>query len=232
MLWPKSPGVLVPDSSDDPDPAEEPPVKAALALAAASNAREMPLEVRPIAFDELVRERGPAFPFTSFSESLEIGSRLMNSLCSNWTTTYGREWMDGTLSPRAWRSLTWSWPRDEVVVPEFEGVAETVVEAVCVLLSGGACILKSGGFNDIWVVGSAATFVGKPPDVREGEFCVGVVGWSAVELDPILSVGSVRLVTFGLSKRWWCVVVVVGPGVRAPEGVSMGCCCGTAVETG
>ena len=51
-----------------------------------------------------------ATPLTSFSCSW-MGSRLTNSFWSNWTTTYGAAWTERTRRPRAWISLTCSWPR-------------------------------------------------------------------------------------------------------------------------
>jgi hypothetical protein len=63
------------------------------------------------AFEEEVLDRAIAVPFTSLSIS-SAGSRLTNSFCSNWTTTYGRACIDVTLSPRADMSLTWICPLD------------------------------------------------------------------------------------------------------------------------
>lgn len=110
---------------------------AALALAAASNALLIPVPPPPIPpaapsasklgiFSALdVLESGPALPLTSFSLSLAIGSRETNSLCSNWTTTKGRERCEDMFSCRAWMSLRWSWPREG---PEAAWVAGDAVE--------------------------------------------------------------------------------------------------------
>ena len=63
------------------------------------------------ALEEDLLDRAVAVPFTSLSVS-SVGSRLTNSLCSNWTTTYGRACMEDTLRPRADISLTWICPLD------------------------------------------------------------------------------------------------------------------------
>ena len=61
------------------------------------------------ATEDAFRERFVAVPLTSLSDSA-MGSRLMNSLCSNCTTTYGRASDERTLSARAWMTLTWICP--------------------------------------------------------------------------------------------------------------------------
>lgn len=52
------------------------------------------------AVEEDTRESVVATPLTSLSVS-SVGSRLTNSFCSNWTTTYGRELDDRGQRPRA-----------------------------------------------------------------------------------------------------------------------------------
>ena len=76
------------------DDTEDDGVACARALAAASNA--FPILIAPSALravELLFREILVGTPLTSFSVS-EVGSRLTNSFCSNWTTTKGRAWLD------------------------------------------------------------------------------------------------------------------------------------------
>lgn len=80
--------------------------------------------------------------------------------------------MDWTLRPRAWISLTWSWPFADVVegTEEAEGVGE--VSLLCwerARGTGGCFILKSGGLRESCVVGSVAATAAKllaAPGVR------------------------------------------------------------------
>ena len=135
------------------------------------------------AFEEDVLDRAVAVPFTSLSVS-SVGSRLTNSFCSNWTTTYGRACMEeDTLRPRADMSLTWicpfdvadgaggcaAWAAPTVVVEE---VLDEVDDDDGVLglfsIESEGCddflmfrMEKSGACRDICVVGMRAT---KGPD--------------------------------------------------------------------
>lgn len=81
------------------------------------------------AFEEDVLERTVAVPLTSLSVS-SVGSRLTNSFCSNWTTTYGRARMEDTLRLRADMSLTWICPLDVDDGAGVFGVPEDVPEEV------------------------------------------------------------------------------------------------------
>ena len=104
---------------------------------AAWTARELIAPSEFSAVEEESRDRFVATPLTSFSDSW-VGSRLTNSFCSNCTTTYGRAWIEWTLSPRAWMSLTCNCPRESVewVGEEpFEPVAEVVEDAVVLVLA-------------------------------------------------------------------------------------------------
>lgn len=52
--------------------------------------RDTPMALSAVrAFEEDVLDSAVAVPLTSLSVS-SVGSRLTNSFCSNWTTTYGR----------------------------------------------------------------------------------------------------------------------------------------------
>lgn len=116
----------------------------------------------PSAVEDVLRDRTTGTPLTSFSVSL-VGSRLTNSLCSNWTTTYGRARGDLRLRPRAWMSLTCSWPFDE---DEGElrplrgcdwGTGWACAGDCSCLRGGGGCLISnSGGCMESWVVGRAA----------------------------------------------------------------------------
>ena len=67
---------------------------------AASIARELIAPRAPRAVEDETRERTVATPRASFSCSC-MGSREMNSFCSNWTMTYGRACKEWTFKPRA-----------------------------------------------------------------------------------------------------------------------------------
>ena len=108
----------IPPSWDLPEPSDEDGEGCALPRALAPppfrpfRARLLMASRLERAAEDEVRERVlVATPLTSLSVS-SVGSRLTNSFCSNWTTTYGRETEERTLRPRAWMSLTWIWPRD------------------------------------------------------------------------------------------------------------------------
>ena len=74
--------------------------------------RDTPMALSAVrAFEEDVLDSAVAVPLTSLSVS-SAGSRLTNSFCSNWTTTYGRACIENTLRPRADMSLTWICPLD------------------------------------------------------------------------------------------------------------------------
>jgi hypothetical protein len=116
------------------------------------------------AFDEPLRESAVAVPLTSLSVS-SVGSRLTNSFCSNWTTTYGRPYIERTLRPRAEINFTWIWPlaaggvgelevEPGVMAVEDEG-ADDRVGAVFRVVVGGGRMLKSGACKERWVVGRA-----------------------------------------------------------------------------
>jgi len=76
-----------------------------------------PMEFVATALEEDVLDKAVAVPLTSLSIS-SVGSRLTNSFCSNWTTTYGLACTEVTLRPRADMSLTWIWPLDDTGGPE------------------------------------------------------------------------------------------------------------------
>lgn len=90
------------------------------------------------------RERGTDKETRCFQNGLEgrsdscEGPRDTNSLCSNWTTTYGHGCGDSTCRPRAWISSRWIWPRSAGRPRRGDG---------------GCWMLKTGGCRESCVVG-------------------------------------------------------------------------------
>ena len=181
------------------------------------------------AFEEDVLDNAVAVPLTSLSVS-SVGSRLTNSFCSNWTTTYGRAWIEDTLSPRAEMSLTWIWPFD--VADGADGCAPcrvAVLEEVLVeeddddgglglfSMESEGCgdflmfrMEKSGTCRDICVVGIRAR---KDPD-RGVRAPGGVMSACAV-----ITAGDV-------ASRWWWTEAGAGDNVCEPPvcGTESVCC--------